>query len=386
MKKIICRIGKHDVPFFTGTNCIEQLVNVIQDFKFDKLFIGMDDNSSLHHGKYLISALEKRNIPHTVCIIRPGENFKTFTSLDYILSTFIQNGCSRASIVMPFGGGIVGNIFGLAAGLLFRGIRLIHFPTTFLSMHDSVTSQKQAINCMGYKNNVGLYHLPLAVLCDISVLNTLDESNIKSGLGELVKNAILFGGEFYSILIGWLNVYQDLKLSNESFSDLVELGIRAKDQLLKQDSEEKGVAIIFEYGHTIGHAIELACPKNSISHGEAITVGMLASSFIANKMKIMSDQDREVHDCLIKKIHPHIPYLGKNPLPTVINKVLHDNKRGYLPQKEGTIPMILVKRIGELYQPNSKYLEYVPEEEVVDAVSFVLRHFNSSPKPIYTSF
>ncbi|NEO89857.1 MAG: iron-containing alcohol dehydrogenase [Moorea sp. SIO3G5] len=372
MKTISFNFGEDLVPFYIGSNCLYQLATIIKQFKFDKLFIGFDDHSKFYHGARFLNILDQNSIPYSTCVIPPGENNKTLENLDDILSTFIQKGCTRQSIIIPFGGGIVGNIFGLAAGLLYRGIRLIHFPTTFLAVHDSVTSQKQAINYLSYKNTVGLFHLPTAVIHDTSVLTTLDQKNIKSGLGELVKNAILFGDEFYDVLINQLNCHKDLKFSSAAFEELVISGINAKNRLLKHDAREKNTGIVFEYGHTIGHAIELSCPHNSLSHGEAVAIGMLAASWVANKMGIMSDEDRAKHDQLIEKIHPRLPILDKDIFLAVWHRVLHDNKRGYVPTEKGIICMILAKRIGELHQPNPYYLEAVPEEIVAQAIRYVL--------------
>lgn len=378
MLKTVCSIGEELVPFYIGNNCMEELVDVIEGLSFDKLFIGFDENFKDYKGEKFLSILKKRDIPYHVCIISAGEAYKTIESLDNIITSFLQNGCTRSSIVIPFGGGVVGNIFGLAAGLIYRGVRLVHFPTTFLSVHDSVTSQKQAVNCEGYKNNIGLYHLPTAVICDVSVLSSLDEHNVKSGLGELVKNAILFGDESYEVLERQLNSCDQLKFTGESFIELVLIGIKAKNKLLKHDPKEKNIAIIFEYGHTIGHAIELSFPNNKIRHGEAVAIGMLASSYIASKMGIMQESDRKLHDKIVEKIQPCLPAINEDIFCSVFDKVLHDNKRGYVVSKNEAIPMILLRQVGEIHKPNIHYLEYVPESIVAEAIKFVFLNYSSS--------
>ena len=108
-------------------------------------------------------------IPFERHVIGSTEENKTFENLDSVLSTFLSAGVSRKSIVMPVGGGITSNLFGLAASLLFRGIRLVHMPTSFLNAHDAVTSMKQAVNHSGYKNIVGSFHLPSMVLCCVRI-------------------------------------------------------------------------------------------------------------------------------------------------------------------------------------------------------------------------
>jgi len=147
--------------------------------------------------------------------------------------------------------------------------------------------------------------------------------------------------------------------------------------LLCQDPKEKHLALLFEYGHTIGHALELSTGV-STSHGEGVTIGMLGASFCAEAMGLMTAADRAEHDALVDALEPQITIPkrhGEELLSEVLDKIHHDNKRGYLPERVGYVPMILAKRIGELHKPNAMYLEYVPEEIVEEAVKYVLERF-----------
>ena len=187
-----------------------------------------------------------------VCVTKPGEENKSMASLDYILSSVLTHGCSRNSIIIPFGGGVVGNMFGLASALLFRGIRFIHVPTTFLSAHDSVTSKKQAINHTHLKNIIGTYYVPSAIFCNVSLFETLTEDNVRSGSGELTKNAVLFGGEHLTVLEPILRRHAGhLQYTEEEMLCLMRMGIKAKGALLRDDPKERTTAIIFEACHTL---------------------------------------------------------------------------------------------------------------------------------------
>ena len=197
-----------------------------------QVFLGYDDNTVVHCAPRLESELAKQGIAFYRCVMGVTETSKVMSSLDDILGAFLMGGGSRKTVVMPVGGGIVANTFGLAAGLLFRGIRLVQCPTTFLNAHDAAaSSQKQAINHSGYKNIVGLYHVPTLCIVDTSFYETLGATEIKvilflhhpflpyvaqpfppyvrnqfslfvikAGLGELTKNAALFGGAHYEII------------------------------------------------------------------------------------------------------------------------------------------------------------------------------------------
>jgi len=272
---------------------------------------------------------------------------------------------------MPVGGGIVANTFGLASGLLFRGIRLVQCPTSFLNAHDAAaSSQKQAINHAGYKNIVGLYHVPTMALIDTSFYSTLGETELKAGLGELTKNAALFGGKHYE-LMKKTTMVKGWKLSGEELVDATYIGLGAKDMLLRHDPKEKHLALLFEYGHTVGHALELT-KGVSTSHGEGVTIGMLAASYISNRMGIMSDADRATHDALVIALDPKIHLPPHDITDEVLDKVMHDNKRGYLPERAGFCPFILNQRVGEMHAPNKYYLEYVPVHLVREAILWLV--------------
>ncbi len=298
MERFEFTIGDDVIPYFLGKQCFDDIADEIGRIgtvkSFDKIIIGCDEFVNEHHVPPFRDALIRKGIPVVVCVTTPGESHKSMASLDDIAQFCLQNECSRNSIIVPFGGGIVGNMFGLAAALLFRGIRFIHVPTTFLSAHDSVTSKKQAINHTDLKNILGTYYVPTAIMCNVSVFETLTEDNIRSGSGELTKNAIIFGGEHLAILEPILDRHQaGLKFTEEEMLELMRLGIKAKGSLLRDDPKERTTAIIFEYGHTVGHALELTY---GVSHGCAVALGMLAASYISNK----------VHKCMhdVRRVHP----------------------------------------------------------------------------------
>ena len=378
IRSIDMRIGEQSFPIHVAHNNLRALIQKLLDTvgEFDKLMLGYDTNTFKHCGTRLEPVLRAMHIPFERYVIGTTEDNKTFQNLDDALGAFLTAGVSRKSIVVPVGGGIVSNLFGLAASLLFRGIRLVEIPTTFLNAHDAVTSQKTAVNHSGYKNIVGTFHMPTMVLCDTSFYSTLGESEIKSGLGELTKNAALFGGEHYD-LIKQTTLAHGPKLTGEELVEATFLGIKAKDALLCDDPREKHLALLFEYGHTIGHALELTEGIHT-SHGEAVTIGMLAASYISEKMGLMSSAEREKHDAMVTALQPAMVIENPDCIDEVLDKVHHDNKRGYLPERVGFVPMILAKKCGEIHKPNDMYLEYVPDELVEEAVSMILEKFTAA--------
>eukprot|EP00048_Salpingoeca_helianthica_P015420 m.226683 g.226683 ORF g.226683 m.226683 type:complete len:442 (-) comp17012_c0_seq1:149-1474(-) len=374
MERFEFTIGEDVIPFLLGRQCfgeiVDEIIKIGQTQRFDRIFIGCDETVNKLHVPAFAAALKAKGVDFHVCVTKSGEPNKSMASLDYIISDLLKHDCTRNSIVVPFGGGIVGNMFGLASALLFRGIRFIHVPTTFLSAHDSVTSKKQAINHTNLKNIVGTYYVPTAIMVNVSVFETLTQDNIRSGSGELTKNAVMFGGEHLSVLEPILRRHRgNLQYTEEELLQLMRMGIKAKGSLLKDDPKERTTAIIFEYGHTVGHAVELTY---GVSHGCAVALGMLAASFMSEKMGLMTPEDREAHDELVKLLDVWLPLPPSQTLQdAVFRRVAGDNKRGYLPLKKGYYPLILAKRIGELHHPNKYYLEYVPEDIVRAAIAYL---------------
>lgn len=166
------------------------------------------------------------------------------------------------------------------------------------------------------------------------------------------------------------------RLSEAELAEAVYSGIAAKDMLLSEDPKEKGLALLFEYGHTVGHALELV-DGVSTTHGEGVALGMLAASQVAHAMGIMSDAKRAEHDALVLALEPAIVLPDRDIMAEVMDKVLHDNKRGYTPEREGFVPMILSKGVGDIHRPdhNEKYLEYCPQPIVEAAVRSLLSEF-----------
>eukprot|EP00462_Mataza_sp_D1_P025734 CAMPEP_0175146628 /NCGR_PEP_ID=MMETSP0087-20121206/15485_1 /TAXON_ID=136419 /ORGANISM="Unknown Unknown, Strain D1" /LENGTH=413 /DNA_ID=CAMNT_0016431613 /DNA_START=149 /DNA_END=1390 /DNA_ORIENTATION=+ len=377
--------GKNDfMPTYLTNEKIEELVTILRTHPhtadFDRLLIGMDTNSAKHCWPLLQPALDAQKIEYVTCTIAPGENNKSFASLGHIYDTFFQKAHgTRKTIVLALGGGIVSNIFGLAASTFYRGIRLVQMPTTFLNAHDAGgSSQKQAINCAGRKNVVGTFHLPSLVL-DASVFyRTLPPKEIRSGFGELTKNGIAFGGEHTELIKDTTMQYsaEELQSNEILMKRATTLGIQAKATLLYDDPLEKYGALPFEFGHTIGHGYELV--MDNTSHGECVAIGCELAAYISWKMDLLSFEAYQQVQAMVGALRPEMDRPCRTVealVKEVMELIKHDNKRGYLPEKSGFTPMILIRKVGVLHKPNERFLEYVPDALVADAVLHGIERF-----------
>jgi 3-dehydroquinate synthase/2-deoxy-scyllo-inosose synthase len=266
----------------------------------------------------------------------------------------------------------------MTAGLLYRGIRLVHVPTTLLAMHDSVTSLKQGVNASGAKNILGLFHTPSAVFIDLKFLESLPEAHIRAGLAELVKNGLVLGGDYLTQVADRIRRVRQ-SLDPPLFGQLIEMGISAKCGLMRGDPHERGRAMVMEYGHTIGHAIEL-CYSGALNHGDSITWGMHCAAWIANQLGYMSSAELDRHEELIN-------LLGLLPTPAdefrideLRARVGRDNKRGYLAAADADgVAMVLLSEPGAVINSDQPFpLTLVPRRAVDEALVMLGKRWESS--------
>ena len=336
------------VPTLLGTDCATEMQRALAALEpaVDKFFVCSDaDIWSLCGGAGLFDA-EALGAPVEAVMMGKGEEEKSAETLLAMTQRCFSGGVSKRSVVVAFGGGVVLNVAGLMAALIYRGIRLVHVPTTLMAQHDVITSLKTAVNLCGRKNNLGTYYASVLNLVDVGFLRTLPENQYMSGLGELCKNALILGGEhtevFERVMHQWRHEGVALAKHNE---ELVKVGIKAKAGLLAVDAKEKTGAMIFEYGHTTAHALERSYPDEVLPHGVAVCWGMLTCSFVAERMGVMTPAERARHDAIIELMGLKLP----EPRPSIeeiMDKLMRDSKRGLVMEQADEVSEVLLKEVG----------------------------------------
>ena len=274
----------------------------------------------------------------------PGEGAKRLCEVERVIDEILRLGGTRASCVVTFGGGVSGNLGGLVAALLFRGIRLVHVPTTLVGIHDSVISLKQAVNAKAGKNMIGTYYLPQFVLADTQYLQTLRPDHVRSGLCEVIKNALAICPD----QIPWLEetLEPSREIGAEDWVELIRKCIAAKLMVMNDDPYEKGPGLVLEYGHTVGHAIEHTA-SGAISHGEAVGLGMLVAARISSRMGYLDQGSVDKHWDLVHRCGISVKRPATTSVPEILEKVASDNKRGHLANAPGHVPMVLLEHLGQ---------------------------------------
>jgi 3-dehydroquinate synthase len=239
-----------------------------------------------------------------------GEQRKTMASVERLLRQMVAAGGDRGSLLIAFGGGIVGDVGGFVAAVFMRGIPYVQVPTTFLSQVDSSVGGKTGVNLPEGKNLVGSFHHPIAVFADIDVLGTLSERELRAGLMESIKAGIIRDRALVRFMEGQVGAI--LGRDAKALEKVIAASIRIKANVVNRDERESGLRMILNLGHTVGHAIEQATRYKLLLHGEAVGWGMIAALFLAKQRGTISAQQFERLENLIHLYGP-LPSLKLRP-------------------------------------------------------------------------
>jgi 3-dehydroquinate synthase/2-deoxy-scyllo-inosose synthase len=273
----------------------------------------------------------------------------------------------RDGVVVAMGGGLVGNVAGLAAALLYRGTALIHLPTTPVAAFDAVLSLKQGVNLCHGKNLCGTYFAPTLIACDLAWLTTIPRADLLTGLAEMAKNVLAVVPGHEPALVRAVDRLRDHP--DEALAGLCEIGLAAKAPFLVRDPLEKREALVFEYGHTVGHAIEFMSAGRT-GHGEAVGWGMLVAAEVSRRLGRLDQDGVDRHHRVLSMLELPPPGTALGPVdPSGLAKLLStDNKRGYLHTADDEVLMVLLDEPGRpAVSPAGFPLTPVHRDTVVEA-------------------
>jgi 3-dehydroquinate synthase len=233
----------------------------------------------------------------TVLFHPAGERHKRMSSVESLAQQLSTAGADRDALLLAFGGGVIGDITGFLAAIYMRGIRYIQIPTTLLAQVDSSIGGKTGVNLLAGKNLIGSFHHPQAVLADTDLLRTLPPRELRAGLQESVKAAIIYDARLFRYMEQ--NAEAILSASNatkkntdtKALTKVVAASVRVKADVVSKDEKESGLRMILNFGHTIGHAIEAATNYKQLLHGEAVAWGSIAALSVAVARNTISEKD-----------------------------------------------------------------------------------------------
>ena len=274
-------------------------------------------------------------------ILPDGEQEKKLKNVHKIIDRLMENGFGRDSTLVALGGGVVGDITGFAASIFMRGINFIQIPTTLLAQVDASVGGKTAVNHKSGKNLIGSFHQPKCVICDSRFLDTLNTAEISAGLSEVIKYGLIHDGEFFQ----WLqkNIQYILVNDHAVTEYAIQRSCAIKAEIVAQDEKEQSVRALLNFGHTFGHAIEKLTGYDNWTHGEAVAVGMVLASRLSEKMSLITPEDVQDIEKILKA--SHLPISLPNMDPDELLAAMKSDKK----VKDRNIQLVLLKNIGEAF-------------------------------------
>ncbi|WP_167689728.1 2-deoxy-scyllo-inosose synthase [Paenibacillus athensensis] len=363
MKSRKVQFGPFAYDFVSGEGSLDALPGWLADKPYDRFVLIADTGIPdwiVARTKAVFAAVA----PADVLRFAPGESCKNLTTVQELAEQTIALGADRRTAIVALGGGVTGNVAGIVAGLLFRGLPLLHIPTTLMAASDSVLSLKQAVNLQAGKNLAGFYYTPQLVCVELSFLEALPAREVRAGMCELVKNLLTIKPGHIPALQPLLrtdNVY-----SAEELQTFIDFCIDAKTAVMRDDPYEKKEALVLEYGHTIGHALELVSDGEFV-HGECVAFGMRCAARIARRIGLLAPAEVEQHDRLIDAIGVDIRPSAEL-LPGIEAYMKKDNKRGYRQAESGKTALILLSGLGELARDGEAYVTLVDNKLILEVI------------------
>ena len=285
--------------------------------------------------------------------IPAGESYKNVATCISLWEHMLQARLDRHALVINLGGGVIGDMGGFCAATWKRGVDFVQVPTTLLSMTDAAIGGKLGIDFQQVKNTIGVFQNPAAVFVDPVFLKTLSERELRSGFAEVIKHALIGAPDLWE-MIRDVTPAQLTAFTSEKWLEILRHSIAVKVRVVTEDPHEKGIRMLLNYGHTIGHALESYYLEthDPLTHGEAIAIGMLTESWIQQARLGKDVPDEWIR--LMLRIFPHRP-VSSGIVPEIWQTMQQDKKN-----KAGSVRMALPGNGAfdmEVLEPTEKEVE-----------------------------
>ncbi|MEM6535998.1 MAG: 3-dehydroquinate synthase [Pseudomonadota bacterium] len=355
-------LGARSYDIVIGHGMLGEIGARISAFiKQPRVFVISDETVSGLHADTLKAGLQSAGIKPHILTLAPGEQTKSLEQLGSVLNWLLDAGAGRDDVLVAFGGGVIGDLAGLAAALMKRGMGLVQVPTTLLAQVDSSVGGKTAINTVHGKNLIGAFYQPRLVIADTALLETLPVRERRAGYAEIVKYGLIDDPDF----IDWLEINGAavLALEPDAIAHAVALSCRAKARIVAQDEREGGVRALLNLGHTFGHTLEAANGYGpALLHGEAVATGMALALRYSVRRGLMSDAEAERAAKILQdggletdlKTLPGGPYIADD-----LAEAMKQDKK----VRAGRVPLILARGLGKAF--------IMPDADLSDVAAFL---------------
>lgn len=303
-----------------------------------------DKNVDALYGEHVLERLRTSGYNISKIVMDPGEAAKSFENYQRLAEEILAQGIEETSVIFTLGGGAVGNVAGFLASTLYRGIGLVHIPTTVMGQVDAAIGIKQGVNGSKGKNLVGSYYSPLAIIADPAFLDKLPERSIRDGLGECLKHGLAQSKAFFDYLMFYEGDITDL----DFLETCVKWNIQLKVDVMKSDFSEEREGLVLQYGHEIGHAVEFLSGFK-FYHGEAVVIGMRASAELAHLLGIADREVVEQHIALARRYGFEVDIPSSISTDAIIESLKFSKKA-----RDGN-RFALVDKLGRLWSSHGEF-------------------------------
>ena len=338
MKTINLKLSHTSYPIYIGRDTLGGFAELLKKHtQVGQIAVISNEKVFGLYGEKFLSGFSP-DINVKVFLVPDGEQAKSISETDKLYTQLLENKFERGAMVIALGGGIVGDLAGFVAATFLRGVRFVQVPTTLLAQVDSSIGGKTGINHPLGKNLIGAFKQPEFVYSDVSVLQTLDDEEVRCGLGEVIKYGFILNAKFFT----WLeqNIDKLLRKDAAALEEAVFVSSKEKAAIVEKDEKESQLRMALNFGHTFAHALEREFSYSGLKHGEAVILGMKCALLYEKENGALSDDDYQRGLALLSRV----------PLEYDKERIDAEKLTGYMfldkKVKDGHIRLVLSPQIG----------------------------------------
>ncbi|MEN6347970.1 MAG: 3-dehydroquinate synthase [Syntrophomonas sp.] len=339
VQELAVRLGERTYPIFIGEGLLNQTGRLLRSITtINKIMLVSNPTIFPLYGPQVLKSLQGEGFDTEVGLMPDGEVYKNMDEANKILDRAVDFKLERSSAVLALGGGVVGDLAGFVASIYQRGIDFIQLPTTLLAQVDSSVGGKVAVNHPRGKNLIGSFHQPRLVIVDSLTLDTLEERDYKSGLGEVVKYGVIYDADFFAFMEEWASAIKNR--DRTCIERLIFKSCEIKSRIVEEDEKEMGIRAVLNLGHSFGHSLEKLGKYELYRHGEAVVIGTIMAVRLASDLGLVDNSQMQRIITLYKNLDiiPPWPNFESGEIYTgMLNdkKIVNNKLRLVLPQGIG---------------------------------------------------
>jgi 3-dehydroquinate synthase len=357
-----------EYPIVVATGALSQLSTLLHAHAPAHQYAIVTDENVARHYLPLVretlatdQATRPTREPHAI-VIPPGEQHKTREQWAAITDALLASGAGRDTTIIALGGGVIGDLAGFVAATYMRGIPVVQVPTTLLAMVDASVGGKTAVDTPAGKNTVGAFHPPSLVVIDPATLASLPPRELRAGLAEVIKHGVIASRAEIDAVMEVVTSFATSHAVPPAIESLIERSVRIKATIVAADEREHGLRKVLNFGHTIGHGVE-AASDYVLLHGEAIAIGMVAESRVAERAGIAEAGTAAAIERVIA--NAGLPTtLPSDVAPDRVLRLMRADKK----RRAGALEYALPKRVGTMAGESSGWAVAIPDAVVMDVL------------------